>query len=472
MARWQSHFLGVLLAALVAVAGCKCCPTACGEGDVSAGLGERTGLTLGPFACPNEIVLPHGATLADGVAEEEAVLIALWNNALFHEQLTQIGIARGDLIQAGLLPNPELVFLFPATDKPYRYAIDFPLEALWLRPIRVAAAERESVRVCAQLTQLGINLIRDVRQAYADLLLARGNLAVAEEAVRIRSEISRLAAARLEAGDVSVQEAAITRIDAHIARQDVARLGYSVSIAEERLRNLLGLGLDRTPLVPVEVPPPRMVVEIPMLVNEAIGTRPDMLAAEENVAAANERLRLVQRDWFRFFGILDATSGTNTGHEFSPGLRLTLPIFHWNGGTIARAEAVLEQALRQRQTIHDQIIMEVHQSHARYVQAASELAIVEHQVRAEVEASIRRTESAYREGNTSYLLVLESTRQLLDNRLRQAQLTAELRRAWADLERSVGRRLTEASLVGTIEPLPEARLAPPADSPNPPGPVP
>jgi cobalt-zinc-cadmium efflux system outer membrane protein len=36
---------------------------------------------------------------------------------------------------------------------------------------------------------------------------------------------------------------------------------------------------------------------------------------------------------------------------------------------------------------------------------------------------------------------LETTRQLLDSRLRQEQLRAELRRAWADLERSVGRRL-------------------------------
>jgi outer membrane protein, heavy metal efflux system len=366
------------------------------------------------------------------------------------------------LIQAGLLPNPELVYLFPASDKPYRYAIDFPLEALWLRPIRVAAAERESERVCAQVTQLGLNLIRDVRQAYADLLLARGSLAVAEEAVRIRGEIARLADARLQAGDVGVQEAAVTRIDADIASQDVARIRFNITLAEERLRNLLGLGLDRTPLVPIDLPPPRAEFDVHLLVADAVTSRPDLLATEQAVAAADERLRLVRRDWFRLLGILDATSGTATGHEFSPAFRVTLPVFHWNGGNIARAEAVLEQALRQRQTVHDLIIMEVHQSHARYVQAMAELAIVENKVRPEVDAAIRRAENAYREGNTSYLFVLESTRQLLDNRLRQAQLQAELRRAWADLERSVGRRLVEAAMHGVIEPLPEARLITPA----------
>jgi hypothetical protein len=39
------------------------------------------------------------------------------------------------------------------------------------------------------------------------------------------------------------------------------------------------------------------------------------------------------------------------------------------------------------------------------------------------------------------VVVLETTRQLLDSRLRREQLLADLRRSWADLERSVGRRL-------------------------------
>ncbi len=59
----------------------------------------------------------------------------------------------------------------------------------------------------------------------------------------------------------------------------------------------------------------------------------------------------------------------------------------------------------------------------------------------EVEAAIARSRRAYQEGNATYLIVLETTRQFLDSRLRQAQLQGDLRRAWAELERSVGRRL-------------------------------
>src|SRR5204862_1332881 len=60
-------------------------------------------------------------------------------------------------------------------------------------------------------------------------------------------------------------------------------------------------------------------------------------------------------------------------------------------------------------------------------------------VRPEVESATRRTQKAYEEGNVNYFLVLETTRQLIDSRNREAQLDADLRRTWADLERSVGR---------------------------------
>jgi cobalt-zinc-cadmium efflux system outer membrane protein len=99
-------------------------------------------------------VFPNGASLGDGITEDEAVLIAPWNNAAFQALLVELDLARADLIDAGLLPNPELVYFFPVTDKPYKYAMEFPLEALWLRPIKIAAAGRESARVCQRRPKL------------------------------------------------------------------------------------------------------------------------------------------------------------------------------------------------------------------------------------------------------------------------------------------------------------------------------
>ena len=455
--------LAVIVSALLCAltTGCSTVPCGCGRECLAEDLAARTDHALGPAACSGEVILPNGAVLNDGLLEDEAVLIALWNNAAFQELLTEIGIAQGDLVQAGLLPNPEVVYFFPVTDKPYKYLVDFPIEALWLRPIRVAAAEAESYRVCQRLSQAGLDLIRDVRQAYADVLLAEGRLRVGQEAIQLRQKIANLAQVRLEAGDISAQELATARIDVLAAEQDVVRLSHDVALAQERLLNLLGLGLERPPLK-LESPqtPSTDDLNADILADEAIETRPDALAAAENAAAAAERLRLAKTSWFRVLGILDATSGRATGHEFSPALRMTLPIFQGNEGGIARAEAEWERAERGRVTVRDRIIMDVHLAHERFAQSRAEMDFLQSKVIPEVEAAISRADLAYREGDAPYIVALQTTRQLIDARFRREQLTADLHRAWAELERSVGRRLTGVGSQLRNEPLHSDNLLP------------
>lgn len=451
-------------ALLLCLAGCLTSPPGPDRTSVAARLNQRFGQTLPCRTVPGQLAFPPGASLDDGITEDEAIAIALWNNAAFQELLADLGIARGDLIQAGLLPNPEFAFFFQVPDKPLKYAFDLPIEALWLRPIRVTAAAREANRTADRLAQAGLDLMRDVRQAYADLLLAKERVRVAEEGVKLRGRIAELAEKRLKAGDISPQEAATARIDALQAQQDAIRIGYDVPVAEERLRNSMGIGPFRGPLPLDALPPPACQEFDPdTLTESALAGRPDALAAAEAVAAAEARLKFAKQGWVRFLGILDATSGRNTGHEFGPALRFTVPLFNRNQGNIARAEAELEKAARNRQTVAFQIILDVQQAYLQYRQACAELEVLATKVRPEVLALIARAQGGYQEGNVAIFIVLEATRQLLDNELRQAQLQADLRRFWAQLERSVGRKLIPATVSSGTAP---ARLPTSDDSNN------
>lgn len=430
--------LGLLV---VALTGCHAGSSAPNRGFVGAQIAHRMGHSIPDGIPPGQVTLPPGAKLDDGLTEDEAVSIALWNNAAFQDLLVDLGIARSDLIQAGLLPNPEMAYFFHVPQKPFKYAFEFPIEALWLRPVRLRIAGREANRAADRLVQSGLDLMRDVRQAFADVLLAQERLRVAKEGVRLRSQIADFADRRLKAGDISAQEAAVAKIDALQAEQDAVRIGYETPIAEERLRNLLGLGPIRCPLTLIaEAPAATRLPNVDALTQEAMATRPDALAAAEAVSAAQARLRFARLGWVRLLGVADATSGQN-GHEFGPALRFTIPIFNWNQGGIARAQAELERAIRQQQTVAYQIILDVQRAALQYQQASAEIEILRSKVRPEVETGIRRAQKAYQEGGITYLIVLEATRQLLDNYLREAVLVGDLRRFWAELERSVGRRL-------------------------------
>ena len=57
--------------------------------------------------------MPPDASIDDGLTSQEAVAIALWNSPSFQATLADLGIARADLVEAGLLRNPVFSLLFP-----------------------------------------------------------------------------------------------------------------------------------------------------------------------------------------------------------------------------------------------------------------------------------------------------------------------------------------------------------------------
>ena len=416
------------------------------RGTVSSAVESRFGTGVGTPRSFGEVLLPKELDEGQPLAEEQAVLLALWNNAAFQEALVELDLTRADLVQAGLLPNPEFVYYWPVPDKPFKYLIDFPIEAIWLRPIRLKAADAENERAGGKVTQLALDLIRDTRQAYADLRLAHDRVKVAERAVAVRERIAQMAETRLKAGDASPLEVSTARIDALCAAQDLTPVRYDVTVAQERLRNLLGLSGFSFPIYPDGVPfDQRTEVPVDDLVAEAVASRPDAIAAKYATQAAAERLRIAKLGWVRFLGLLDATSGRNTGHDFGPALRMTVPIFNRNQGGIARAEAEMDQLDRRRQTVHNQIVMDVRTAFARYQQARAELDFLQQKTRPEVETALARAEAAFKEGNVTYLIVLEVNRQLIDTFAREAQLHADLA--------AHGRNWNARSVAGSVQVL-------------------
>src|SRR5262249_35500975 len=111
---------------------------------------------------------PPGVDLADGVTQEEAVATALWNSPSFQARLVDLGLARADVADAGLLRNPVLSLLFPWGPKQLEFTWQYPFDALVQRPARLAAATFNAQAVGQRLVWGGLSLIAQVRTAHAD----------------------------------------------------------------------------------------------------------------------------------------------------------------------------------------------------------------------------------------------------------------------------------------------------------------
>jgi len=420
-----------------------CTPQSNGLERVADDLEQRTGQRI-TEAQTNEAAWPPNVALADGLSEDELVSLALWNNAAFSGTLADLGLSRADLVQAGMLPNPSFSMLVPLGAKPLELTVRYPLEIFWLRPQRIDLAKLDIEQTAQRLVQNGLDLIRDVRVANAELTLASDRLQLADESSKLTRSIAELTQARLNAGDASEQEVANARVDALQAEEQRGRLQRDVEIAGERLRHLAGLSLEQWPETVANSPlPADEAFDSTILLPEALASRPDLRAAEINVEAAGQRIGLARAEVFNFTASLNAKQ-INGPLLAGPGLDVVLPIVNQNQGGIAQAQARFDKAARQYLAIRQRIALDIREASVRLQQARDSLNRWQQTILPPLAANVRDAENAYAAGNVTYLYVLESQRRQLDARLKSAQAAADLRRARAELERSVGHRLNPA----------------------------
>lgn len=393
--------------------------------------------------------IPEGIALQAGLSEDDAVAIALWNNAAFQAELSALGITRADLLEAGQLRNPTLQMLLPVGYKQFEMLLNMPAEVFWQRPRRVEAAKIEVERVSKGLEQNGLELIRDVRVAFSGLMLAQDRSRFAGEAVELRRQISALTEIRFRLGDISELEANAAKVDLSVAEEQAARIALEVKQAHDRLRFLIGLEAEQLAFDikpektnPGSANPEPQIPTQPKeaLMRDALSYRPDLRAAALAIEAAAGRAKWERSRLFAFAGLLSIKQGA--GLDFSPrgGLLAELPVLNRNKGAISRADAEVERAGLQYLAVHHRISQEVREAYSSMQQATESLHRYRTRILPQTLEGLHLAEKAYQNGDESYLFVLEAARGLTDARMREVDLSHQLRSALAQLDRSIGRK--------------------------------
>jgi cobalt-zinc-cadmium efflux system outer membrane protein len=394
-------------------------------------------------------------TLEDGVSEDEAISVALANNATFRATLTQLGMVEGDVVQAGLLTNPNLQTFIPVGVKQWEWTLFVPLEAFVLRPHRLAVARRDYQRIANTLVQSGLDVVRNARVAHTDLALAIAQAKLANDTYQLRQTISNITERRVQRGDISELDAMTARVDALSAQAAVGVAEQNVAIARARLANVMGLPASAEPITTDSlIAAPSIKPNSEELVAQAMASRPDLQAAEWAIDSATQRSRLARLLFWRFDGIIDANGNGEQGYEMGPGIRFDIPIFNRNQGGIIRAESEIMQARYNRDAIRDQILLDVRTAESQLRQAIDNLRIVRGQILPSLREATAVAEKAFDAGGTPYLMVLQTTTDFVNAQAQELIQTAASRRAFAELERSVGRKLDTESEPSSPELLP------------------
>jgi outer membrane protein, heavy metal efflux system len=433
---------------ILLIAGCAAHPPNEGASDnfshISEGIEERTDYTLRQASKPGQFDIPEWVTLDDGLSQDEAVALALWNNAQLQVDLATLGFARADLLEANMLKNPVFSVLFPVSPKLLEMAMDIPIDALWQRPHRVAVAELDAKRLSENLIEHGLGLIRDVQTTYADLWSAEERVRLAEQTARLRIQMAEFAQVQLRAGDISKLAASDYYVDTLRATDTVKRFSKEVDILEQRLHSLLGITSDDIifNIVPSQIPL-ISAVSVDELLKTAFAARPDLRAAELAIEAAGKRIGWEQSKIYNFIAIIDAKDEGEDSLTVGPGLAVEIPIFNQNNAKIAYAKAELEQAARRYEAIRQNIILEVKQAYTQYISAHELFDLWNNDIIPSLEQAAEQTRISYDAGETLLISVLNAQGKLIDARMHLTELNARLNNSTAELNYRIGKKMID-----------------------------
>lgn len=352
--------------------------------------------------------------------------------ARVEEARAQAGVARAERLPQIDLTTQRSASLTPAdlsaTNRQLttqRYDLNLGISAFeldfWGRAKNLDAAARAAFLASDYAGQsFRLGLIADVASAYFSAIELQERVALAAASLASRAESRRLIAARRDVGlagdlDVLAAEAAM-----QTTRAELANLTRQFAAAENALRLLVGSS--------TALPSGRMLEQQELLAQVPVGLpaevllrRPDVLAAEQRLIAANANIGAARAAFLprilltavlgtasrSLAGLFDAGSGA---WSFSPVLRYPLFDAGRSQGNADLAEARKTVAVAEYEKTLQQAFREIADLLAAREQYAEQLSAQEAATKAQGERQ-RMVEARHKAGLSSYLELLDAQRE-------------------------------------------------------------
>ena len=367
--------------------------------------------------------------------------------------------------RAGLLPSVGLAFNTAPTVRPpgerlqstYSGGVSISWELdLWGRIRRANEAARADMMASEEVRRgVVASLIANVANRYYQLAAEREAYGVTERTAKNQGEALRLIKRLADAGISS--EAEVRQQEVTLAATEVRlpTLRQQIAASENALSILLG----RTPgAIPFAMPPTlSLPASIPAgLPSSLLERRPDILAAEQQLVAANARVGEAKARFFPTLALTGLFGGISTSASAilggtapavaSLGLNAVQPLFA-GGSIMFNREATLarlDQALVGYRKAILTGLAEVADALNTYQSSGEVLQVQTRRVESAREA-LRLADLRYRAGTTSFIEVLDAQRQLFSAETDQVQNLLERRTAlsrvylalgggWADIK--------------------------------------
>jgi outer membrane protein TolC len=308
-------------------------------------------LPLAP-APPLAISLPEATGLPDHpLRVDEVVALALARNPDLIAARTRRAVARAQVVQAGVHPNPSLTAaILPlisgaGTGPAWNLGLAQDIKSLLVYKPKLRAARDAAHQVDADLLWQEWQVAGQARQLAGDIVLRDRQRPLLQQAFALLEHRNTVAQHALAARNITLVTAAPSASGFQSARANLQTFEQTQLQARHKLNALLGLAPDvPVPLAPTIDIPPLDVAATRASIATLPQRRPDLLALRFGYASQDENLRAAIRGQFPDL-VLGGSVSSDSSQVINagPNVQLGLPIFDRNQGNIGIAQATRAQ---------------------------------------------------------------------------------------------------------------------------------
>lgn len=301
------------------------------------------------------------------------------------------------------------------------------------------------------------DLVYEIRTAFWSLMEARENLRIVEERIELVKVYLQDVKNRKQQGLSTRNDVLKVEMQLAEARLKAVEAGNALILSRARLNLLLGLPEDTVLLLRIQFrhqkEPPGI---LDPLLDEARKERPELRALHQHILAGEEGLTLNRSGWYpnlyltggylwarpnpRLFPQEDRFEGT-----WELGLTASLDVGRWTALPHQTRQAVarLEQSRARLEALEDAVALEVIQSSLALTGSREEVEASSLMIQ-QAEESLRITREKFENGLALSSELLDEEIALLEARLKRFRARSSIEKAWASLQRAVGKSLETA----------------------------
>lgn len=342
------------------------------HGEVSSTIATRVNMQVEWYkGCPDDqINCKVQCLLENELTPEAAIQIAFLKNPKVQAIFEELGIAHAELVEAGLLSNPDfsLEVRYPHK-KTFVTNIEYLVTATFLDifmiPLRTRLATAEFEQAKRRVTNEILDLAFEVRQTYYELLAERQKLKYIRSIVELTSIQGELISRQNKVGNVN--RLAFQQVQAKFleANLEIAKAQTMIIRLQEKLNKLLGLNEDGCLILPeISQEFDYQGFDLCELESIALSERMDLQEARFEVIRLRRMLGL--KDWWSYSNLKAGVAGERDPGKLNLvgfGLTGNIPIFNFGQAARMRIFAQLRQAQDRYEELEIRILSEVREAH-------------------------------------------------------------------------------------------------------------